>query len=83
MRTATDIQLWLAAGVRTPFARSDGPLAEFDAIQLSVIVVKNMMGQLRGALPALPRDTLNKPLALRRGHALGRRPLARKRELLQ
>jgi len=53
MRTATDIQLWLAAGVRTPFARSDGPLADFDAIQLSVIVVKNMMGRLRGALPDL------------------------------
>jgi acetyl-CoA C-acetyltransferase len=53
MRTATDIQLWLAAGVRTPFARSNGPLADFDAIQLSVIVVKNMMGRLRGALPDL------------------------------
>ena len=53
MRAATDIQLWLAAGVRTPFARSDGPLAEFDAIQLSVIVVQNMMGRLRGVLPDL------------------------------
>ena len=53
MRAATDIQLWLAAGVRTPFARSDGPLAEIDAIQLSVIVVQNMMGRLRGVLPDL------------------------------
>src|SRR5271154_5698654 len=53
MRNATNVQVWLAAGLRTPFARSDGPLAEFDAIQLSVMVVQNMMGRLRGALPDL------------------------------
>jgi len=43
--------LWLAAGVRTPFARVDGPLAALDAIELSVPVVRHMLGELRGALP--------------------------------
>jgi acetyl-CoA C-acetyltransferase len=51
MHAATDIQVWLAAGVRTPFARFDGPLANFDAIELSVTVVQDMMSKLRGALP--------------------------------
>ncbi len=43
--------IWLAAGVRTPFAKVDGPLAGFDAIALSVPVVREMVGRLRGAAP--------------------------------
>jgi len=43
--------LWLAAGVRTPFAKVDGPLARLDAIELSVPVVRHMLGELQGALP--------------------------------
>jgi acetyl-CoA C-acetyltransferase len=49
MRVAPDI--WLAAGVRTPFAKIDGPLADADAIQLSVPVVRHMIDQLGGAIP--------------------------------
>ena len=37
--------------MRTPFARVDGPLAALDAIELSVPVVRHMLGELRGALP--------------------------------
>ncbi|HEY5809872.1 MAG TPA: hypothetical protein VIT67_18000, partial [Povalibacter sp.] len=44
-------QIWLAAGVRTPFAKVDGPLAKLDAIGLSTPVVSRMVGQLNGALP--------------------------------
>ena len=44
-------EIWLAAGVRTPFAKVDGPLAEFDAIELSLPVVRHMVGQLRGGAP--------------------------------
>jgi acetyl-CoA C-acetyltransferase len=43
--------VWLAAGVRTPFAKVDGPLAGLDAIALSVPVVRHMLEELRGALP--------------------------------
>ena len=32
------VDIWLAAGVRTPFAKVDGPLAGYDAIELSVPV---------------------------------------------
>jgi acetyl-CoA C-acetyltransferase len=39
--------LWLAAGLRTPFAKVDGPLAKRDAIGLSVPVVQAMCGQLK------------------------------------
>src|SRR5436190_705713 len=35
----------------TPFARVDGPLAALDAIELSVPVVRHMLGELQGALP--------------------------------
>jgi acetyl-CoA C-acetyltransferase len=38
--------LWLACGLRTPFARADGPLAALDDIALSVPVVQAMAGQL-------------------------------------
>jgi acetyl-CoA C-acetyltransferase len=44
-------QIWLAAGVRTPFAKVDGPLAEMDAIELSLPVVKHMLAELDGATP--------------------------------
>jgi len=42
---------WLAAGVRTPFAKVDGPLSRFSAIELSVPVARHMIGQLGGAKP--------------------------------
>jgi acetyl-CoA C-acetyltransferase len=51
MRAATRPEIWLAAGVRTPFAKVDGPLAAFDAIALSVPVVRHMIDQLHGAVP--------------------------------
>src|SRR5579862_8955446 len=44
-------EIWLAAGVRTPFAKVDGPLDRFDAIQLSLSVVRHMLGLLGGAKP--------------------------------
>ena len=37
---------WLVSGVRTPFARVDGPLRALDAVALSVPVAKAMAGQL-------------------------------------
>jgi acetyl-CoA C-acetyltransferase len=43
--------IWLAAGVRTPFARVDGPLSTADAIALSVPVVRHMAGLLDGGRP--------------------------------
>ena len=49
MRTTGDV--WLAAGVRTPFAKVDGPLAGLDAIQLSVRVARHMVDQLHCGLP--------------------------------
>ncbi|HUL96013.1 MAG TPA: acetyl-CoA C-acyltransferase [Usitatibacter sp.] len=45
---------WLVAGLRTPFARVDGPLRKLDAIALSVPVAKAMAAQLpAGARPDL------------------------------
>ncbi len=44
-------EIWLAAGVRTPFTKIDGPLGEFDAIELSLPVVRHMAAQLRGGTP--------------------------------
>ena len=44
-------EIWLAAGIRTPFARSDGPLSRLDAIELSVPVARRMLGLLGGAVP--------------------------------
>jgi acetyl-CoA C-acetyltransferase len=44
-------EIWLAAGVRTPFARSDGPLSRLDAIELSVPLARCMLDQLGGAAP--------------------------------
>jgi acetyl-CoA C-acetyltransferase len=44
-------EVWLAAGLRTPFARVNGALAKYDALQLSTPVVKAMLGA--GAAPDL------------------------------
>ena len=44
-------EIHLAAGVRTPFAKVDGPLNHHDALALSVPVVKAMLAQLAGAQP--------------------------------
>ncbi|TAJ81773.1 acetyl-CoA C-acyltransferase [Reyranella sp.] len=49
MKRPTDV--WLAAGVRTPFAKVDGALAKLDAIELSVPVARHMMAELDGAKP--------------------------------
>jgi acetyl-CoA C-acetyltransferase len=43
--------IFIAAGVRTPFTRVDGPLAAMDAIALSAPVVRHMLGTLNGASP--------------------------------
>jgi acetyl-CoA C-acetyltransferase len=51
MRSASSPDIWLAAGLRTPFAKVDGPLASFDAIGLSVPVVRHMVDLLGGAQP--------------------------------
>jgi acetyl-CoA C-acetyltransferase len=45
------VDVWLAAGVRTPFAKVDGPLAAFDAIELSVPVARHMVAELKGGKP--------------------------------
>ncbi|WP_372782741.1 acetyl-CoA C-acyltransferase [Phenylobacterium sp.] len=39
--------IWLAAGVRTPFAKAGGVLAKKDALDLSIPVVKAMLAQLK------------------------------------
>ena len=43
--------IWLAAGVRTPFAKVDGALHAFDAVELSVPVARHMVGLLNGGKP--------------------------------
>src|SRR6185369_8429573 len=45
------VDVWLASGVRTPFAKVDGPLHALDAIELSVPVAQHMVGQLKGGRP--------------------------------
>lgn len=45
------VDLWLAAGVRTPFAKVDGALSAYDAIELSVPVVRHMVGLVQGGRP--------------------------------
>src|SRR5262245_1224361 len=42
--------VWLAAGLRTPFARVDGPLADRDALGLAVPVARAMAAQTTGAI---------------------------------
>ncbi len=51
MSTARSPEIWFAAGVRTPFAKIDGPLGKLDAIGLSVPVVRHMIDQVRSAAP--------------------------------
>ena len=46
--TRTPQDIWLATGVRTPFARVDGALRALDAIDLSVPVAQAMAAQLPG-----------------------------------
>src|SRR6266581_4689569 len=46
-------ELWLAAGLRTPFARVDGPLARLDAVELSLPVVRAMTGSQPAIKPDL------------------------------
>ena len=48
---ASQRQIWLAAGVRTPFVKVDGKLAHLDAIGLSVPVVQRMVAQLPSGKP--------------------------------
>ncbi|MCX7361124.1 MAG: acetyl-CoA C-acyltransferase [Alphaproteobacteria bacterium] len=45
------VDVWLASGVRTPFAKADGALAAYDALELSVPVVRHMVGLLDGGRP--------------------------------
>src|SRR6185312_15460390 len=45
------VDIWLAAGVRTPFAKVDGPLQRLDALELSVPVARHMVGMLKGSRP--------------------------------
>src|SRR5258706_3536759 len=45
--------IWIAAGLRTPFARVDGPLARLDAVELSLPVVRAMTGSQSAAKPDL------------------------------
>lgn len=45
------VDIWLAAGVRTPFAKVDGALHSFDAIELSAPVARHMVGVLNGGKP--------------------------------
>ncbi len=49
--THSKLEIWLAAGVRTPFARAGGGLAKRDALELSVPVVKAMLA--KGGRPDL------------------------------
>ena len=42
--------VWLAAGLRTPFAKVDGTLSELDAIELSVVRRKNAAGTIVSSL---------------------------------
>jgi acetyl-CoA C-acetyltransferase len=44
-------EIWLAAGVRTPFAKVDGALSGADALSLSVPVVRHMTDRLDGGRP--------------------------------
>jgi acetyl-CoA C-acetyltransferase len=45
--------VWLAAGLRTPFVKVDGPLARLDAIALSVPLAQRMVAQLHSGKPDL------------------------------
>jgi acetyl-CoA C-acetyltransferase len=43
-------EIWLAAGVRTPFVGVDGPFAQRDSLALSVPVVQAMAARVTGAI---------------------------------
>ena len=45
------VDVWIAAGVRTPFAKVDGALSGYDAIELSVPIAQHMVGLLKGGRP--------------------------------
>ncbi len=49
--SATPSEVWFASGVRSPFAKVDGALGKFDAIELSVPVAQAMVEKLKGAQP--------------------------------
>ena len=51
MSKDTGNTIWLVAGVRTPFAKVDTSLEQYDAISLSVPVVQQMFQQLHGGRP--------------------------------
>jgi len=51
MRNESSVAIWLATGVRTPFAKVDGPLGRFDAIGLSVPVARHMLGLVKETRP--------------------------------
>jgi len=42
------VDVWIASGVRTPFAKVDGALHALDAIELSVPVARHMVDLLKG-----------------------------------
>ena len=50
--------IWLAAGVRTPFTKAGGALAKRDALDLSIPVVKAMLAQLQAREGGRP-DLMN------------------------
>jgi acetyl-CoA C-acetyltransferase len=50
MMAADKPEIWLAAGVRTPFAGVDGPFAHRDSLALSVPVVQAMAARVTGAI---------------------------------
>jgi acetyl-CoA C-acetyltransferase len=50
--------IWVAAGVRTPFTKAGGALAKRDALDLSIPVVRAMLAQLRAREGGRP-DLMN------------------------
>jgi acetyl-CoA C-acetyltransferase len=48
--TTSESAVWLAAGLRTPFVRVDGPFAQRDSLTLSVPVVQAMAKQVNGPI---------------------------------
>jgi acetyl-CoA C-acetyltransferase len=55
---STSPDIWLAAGVRTPFTKAGGPLARKDALELSIPVVKAMLAQMQAKAGGRP-DLMN------------------------
>jgi acetyl-CoA C-acetyltransferase len=50
MTAADKSTIWLAAGLRTPFAGVDGPFAQRDSLSLSVPVVQAMAARATGSI---------------------------------